>query len=921
MSKNFVIVESPAKAKTIEQYLGSDFVVRASMGHIRDLPKDDKAIDVQRGFEPYYEITEGKDKLINELKRLANSSEMVWLATDEDREGEAIAWHLYEALELHNKPVKRIVYHEITKKAINEAIQNPRDINIDLVNAQQARRLLDRLVGFELSPLLWKKIKPSLSAGRVQSVAVRLIVEREKEIRSFETSSTFRIQAQMLVNGDPTKGFTAELPTRFASLEEAMNFVQGCLGARYTISNVETRPGKKSPSAPFTTSTLQQEASRKLGYSIASTMQIAQKLYEAGHITYMRTDSVNLSQQAIEMAQQQIIAAFGERYSKPQQYTTKSSSAQEAHEAIRPTDFSKKAIEGDKQAQKLYELIWKRTLASQMSDAQLEKTTATIAISTQSDSLIATGEVLKFDGFLKLYLESTDDEKESADDEKMLPPMTIGDNAVLEVMTATERYAKPPARYTEATLVKKMEELGIGRPSTYAPTISTIQKRDYVLKEDRDPQERIINVITLLADTVTSTQKKEKFGAEKSKLFPTDIGIVVTDFLIENFGQIMDYNFTATVEEQFDQIAEGKVEWRTMLGDFYNPFHSTIEETAQTAVKSTPVRVVGTDPSTGNTIFAKIGRYGPMVQIGDNNSESVRFASIPSGLSIETIDLDAALNLFKLPRLVGQFENEDVTAALGKFGPYLKHKNKFFNLYESDDVMTIDIARAIELIESKREREQQALIKEFPDNPDVKIKKGRYGPYISIGSISVRIPRGEQPESITLQRCFELMREQGKEVLDKKTKDKKSDEIDPKSIIREFEKYPSVKIINGRFGVYAMVGKKNIRLPKEIDIHTVSAEKIIALQIEQEAKEPVKSKKKEEKIASINIIRHFPLNPNVKICNGPKGPYVLVGKDEVKIPASTNPTMMSLEQCLSLHRLHVMDKARKAAKKATKPKK
>lgn len=920
MAKNLVIVESPAKAKTIEQYLGTDYTVRASMGHIRDLPKDDKAIDIQRGFEPYYEITEGKDKLINELKRLADSSEMVWLATDEDREGEAIAWHLYEALELYAKPVKRIVYHEITKKAIYEAIQNPRDINIDLVNAQQARRLLDRLVGFELSPLLWKKIKPSLSAGRVQSVAVRLIVEREKEIRAFESSSTFRVQAQMLVNGDTAKAFMAELPTRFSTVEEAQDFLQRCISAKYSIANVETKPGKKSPSAPFTTSTLQQEASRKLGYSIALTMQVAQKLYEAGHITYMRTDSVNLSQQAIEMAQQQIVSAFGERYSKPHQYTTKSSSAQEAHEAIRPTDFAKSSIDGDRQAQKLYELIWKRTLASQMSDAQLEKTTATIAISTVNDTLIANGEVLKFDGFLKLYLESSDEEKEG-DDEKMLPAMTIGDSATLEVMTATERYAKPPARYTEATLVKKMEELGIGRPSTYAPTISTIQKRDYVIKEDRDAQERTINVITLQNDAVSSVQKKEKFGAEKSKLFPTDIGIIVTEFLIENFGQIMDYNFTATVEEQFDQIAEGKVEWRAMLGDFYDPFHSTIEQTFQTAAKKTAERVIGTDPATGSTIYAKIGRYGPMVQIGESNSDNVRFASIPTEYSLDSIDLSAALDLFKLPRLIGEYENEEITAGQGKFGPYVKHKGKFFTLYEGDDVMTIGLERSIELIEKKREREQQALIKEFPENPDVRIIKGRFGPYIAIGKVSVRIPRGEQPESLTLTRCFELMREQGKEIPEKKSKDKKDTEIDPKSIVREFEKYPSVKIINGRFGIYAVVGKKNVRLPKDVDIHTISAEKIIALQVEQETKEPVKTKKKEEKIESINVIRHFPLNPNVKICNGPKGPYVLVGKDEVKIPTTTNPTMMTLEQCLSLHRLYVLEKTRKAAKKSVKPKK
>lgn len=921
MARNLVIVESPAKAKTIEQYLGADYVVRASMGHIRDLPKDDKAIDVEHGFEPIYEITEGKDKLVNELKKLADSAEQVWLATDEDREGEAIAWHLYEALELRSKPVKRIVYHEITKKAILDAIANPRDINLDLVNAQQARRLLDRLVGFELSPLLWKKVKPSLSAGRVQSVAVRLIVEREREIRTFETSSSYRIQADMLVKGEADKSFTAELPKRFEQLADAQNFLNRCVGAQFTVAGLEVKPAKKTPSAPFTTSTLQQEASRKLGYSIAQTMQIAQKLYEAGHITYMRTDSVNLSEVAIDMAREEIINSYGAQYSSPHRYTTKSSSAQEAHEAIRPTSFERRSVDGDRQAQKLYELIWKRTLASQMSDAQLEKTTATISISTQPDVLIATGEVLKFDGFLKLYLESTDEEKEG-DDEKMLPTMHQGDDIKLLTMTATERYAKPPARYTEASLVKKMEELGIGRPSTYAPTISTIQKRDYIIKEDRDGHERSIHVVTLKDSIVVTNEKKEKYGAERSKLFPTDIGIIVTDFLVEYFNQIMDYNFTATVEQQFDQIAEGKAEWRAMLGDFYDPFHHSIEETFKTSARKTAEKLLGVDPATGNNVYAKIGRYGPMVQIGESNSGNTRFASIPSDLSLETIDLNAALDLFKLPRLVGVYEGEEVTAGQGKFGPYIKHKGKYISLYE-DDVMTIGVEKAIELIEKKREKEQQALIKEFPENPEVRIVKGRFGPYIAIGKISVRIPRGEAPESITLNRCFELQREQGKDIPEKKSGKKAEQELDPKTIVREFEKYPSVKIVNGRYGLQALVGKKTVRLPKDVDINTITAERIINLQVEQETKEQPKkvTKQKQEKIEAINIIKHFPLNPNVKVVSGPKGPYVLVGKDEVKIPSTTNPTMMTLEQCLSLHRIQALEKARKTAKRALKTKK
>ncbi len=772
MSKNLVIVESPAKAKTIEKFLGDDFTVRASYGHIRDLAKGDMAIDTANGFLPIYEISDDKHKLVAELKKLAGAAQTVWLATDEDREGEAIAWHLYEALGLQKKDTKRFVYHEVTKPAILKAIANPRGIDYNLVNAQQARRVLDRLVGFELSPVLWKKIKPALSAGRVQSVAVRLLVEREREINGFESSFAYRVTAEFIVGKDATKILSAELPKRFATAQDAENFLKRCIGADYSIKNLEVKPAKKSPAPPFTTSTLQQEASRKLGLGITQTMMIAQKLYEAGHITYMRTDSVNLSEVALGLAKDEITSAWGEKYSSPRKYTTKSSGAQEAHEAIRPTYFNHHTVDGDSGAKRLYDLIWKRSIASQMADAQLEKTVATISIhgATNQDllfgndpdiknrpslpeELVATGEVLKFDGFLKVYLESTDEETDT-DESKMLPPLKIGELLDLKAMLATQKYAKPSPRYTEASLVKKLEELGIGRPSTYAPTISTIQKREYVVKEDREGKTREVQILSLINDIISSQTKNENYGAEKSKLFPTDIGNVVTDFLMEHFKQIMDYNFTAKVEGEFDLIADGKIVWNDMISEFYTPFHKTVADTMGNAAKSTGERKLGAHPETGQMISARVGRFGPMIQIGEG--KEAKFASLRSDQSIETIELGAALELFKLPRIVGELEGKPIKVAIGRFGPYAQHDAKFTSLEATDDPFTITAERAIELILAKRSADSKKVIKEFPENTDVKVLNGKYGPYIVVGKQNVKIPKDKVPADLTLEECLTL---------------------------------------------------------------------------------------------------------------------------------------------------------------------
>lgn len=752
--KNLVIVESPAKAKTIEKFLGEDFTVRSCYGHIRDLVKDDTGIDIKNGYQPHYIVPDDKKAVVNELKKLAKQAHSVWLASDEDREGEAISWHLSEVLELDTDKTNRIVFHEITKPAIQKAIANPRKLDHNLVNAQQARRVLDRLVGFELSPVLWKKVKGNLSAGRVQSVAVRLIVEREREINEFKSKSNFKIVAHFDVNDKgKSKILVAELPKRFETEAEAFVFLEKCIGASFSIENIETKPAKKSPSAPFTTSTLQQEASRKLGYGVTQTMTIAQKLYEAGHITYMRTDSVNLSELAIESAKSEIEKNFGKQYSAPRRYATKSSSAQEAHEAIRPTYFNNSTIDGDNGEKRLYDLIWKRSIASQMADAQLEKTIVTIGINTQTEKLIASGEVLKFDGFLKVYLEDTDDELDE-EQKGILPPLNNGQVLPLIEMTATEKFSRPAPRYTEASLVKKLEELGIGRPSTYAPTISTIQRRGYVVKEDREGKQRQFLQIELKDNKISKSQNFENFGAEKSKLFPEDIGIIVTDFLQKHFVEIMDYNFTATVEKEFDEIAAGQMKWNKMIDEFYIPFHKHVELTSETADRATGERILGTDPATGKTVLVRVGRYGPLAQLGDD--ENPQYAKLRVGQSIETISLPQALELFKLPRIIGNFEDKEMKVAIGRFGPYIVHDGKFYSLTKEDDPYLITAERGTEIILNKREVEANRLIKTFPENAEVQVLNGRWGPYIAVGKKNVKIPKGQEAAELTLQQCLDL---------------------------------------------------------------------------------------------------------------------------------------------------------------------
>jgi DNA topoisomerase-1 len=759
MAKNLLIVESPAKAKTIEGYLGKDFTVKSSYGHIRDLVKSEDAIDIAHNFEQKYEVPADKKQVVSDLKKLAKEADMVWLASDEDREGEAISWHLYETLGLKEANTRRIVFHEITKPAILRAIENPRKIDYNLVNAQQARRVLDRLVGFELSPVLWKKVKPSLSAGRVQSVAVRLIVDREREVNKFKSEAAFKIVA---IFGKGKEAFKAELPERFAKQDDAEKFLQDCVAADFDINSLETRPAKRSPAAPFTTSTLQQEASRKLGYSVSRTMQVAQKLYESGLITYMRTDSVNLSDTALNAAADEIISAYGNKYHHQRKYKTKSAGAQEAHEAIRPTYFNQHSIDGDGSEKRLYELIWKRAIASQMSEAQFEKTTAKIGISTRKEELIANGEVMKFDGFLKVYLESSDEDDEPQQDGEntMLPPLTKGQRLALQEMSATERFSRPPARYTEASLVKKLEELGIGRPSTYAPTISTIQNRGYVVKEEREGKQRAFRVLTLKSGNITKEEKIENTGAEKGKLFPTDIGAVVNDFLVLYFKGIVDFNFTASVEKQFDEIAQGLKEWTDMIRTFYDPFHKDVESTIQTADKATGERELGVHPVSGKKISVRIGRYGPFVQVGENATdtepEKPLYASLRSGQSIETISIEDALELFKLPKKVGIFEDKDMTVAIGKFGPYIRHNSAFYSLPKGIDPLDVTEEQAIELILEKRKKDAEKLIKAFDEDPTVKILNGRWGPYIEFGKLNVKIPKGKEPLELTFEECKAL---------------------------------------------------------------------------------------------------------------------------------------------------------------------
>jgi len=756
MSKNLVIVESPAKAKTIEGFLGKDFTVKSSFGHIRDLPGKKISIDIENGYAPEYIISDDKKKVVAELKKLAKNAEIVWLATDEDREGEAISWHLLEALNLEESKTKRIVFSEITKNAIQKAIAKPRTVNKNLVDAQQARRVLDRLVGYELSPILWKKVKPSLSAGRVQSVTVRLIVEREREIKAFNVSEFFRIQGNFKNSSNSL--FKAEVNKRFDSFEEVKSFLKDCSNSNFSIKSVVKKPAKKSPTAPFTTSTLQQEASRKLGYSVAQTMLVAQKLYEAGKITYMRTDSVNLSDFALQSAASYIESEFGSKYVNNQQYSTKSKGAQEAHEAIRPTELSMPSLKGDSQEGRLYELIWKRTISSQMADAKIERTTATIDVSSSEYDFTAKGEVLQFDGFLKVYLESTDDESDEAQD-GMLPKLTEGEDLNRMKIEATQRFTKHPPRYQEASLVRKLEELGIGRPSTYAPTISTVQKRGYVVKESREGEERKYKILILDEDGINEEKRTESTGAEKNKLFPTDIGSVVTDFLAEHFEKIMDYSFTANVERQFDDIAAGQLVWNKMIDQFYEPFHVNVEKTLEHADRAKGERLLGVDPKSGKEVFARIGRFGPMVQIGKvEDEEKPKFASLLRDQSIETISYEEAMELFKLPRDVGEFEGKIITAAIGRFGPYVRWNNLFVSLKKDagDEPLSVTLERAIELIKEKQEQEKNKYIKVFEEDSGIQVLNGRYGPYIKAGKKNVKIPKGKVPEELTLEECKKL---------------------------------------------------------------------------------------------------------------------------------------------------------------------
>jgi DNA topoisomerase I len=763
MIENLVIVESPAKARTIERFLGKSYTVKSSFGHIRDLAKKNLGINVDDGFAPQYIVPADKKKIVKELKSLAKDAQLIWLATDEDREGEAIAWHLSEVLELDKERTRRIVFHEITKDAIINALENPRYIDNHLVNAQQARRVLDRLVGFELSPLLWKKVKPALSAGRVQSVAVKLIVEKEREIQKFKPRKYFRVTARFSVpgeNGNPVT-LKAELNKRFETRKEAESFLSQCRTSTFSVDEVEKKPLKKSPAPPFTTSTLQQEASRKLGFSVNQTMSVAQRLYESGKITYMRTDSVNLSKLALGSAAGKIRDTFGEPYLKTRNYTTRSKGAQEAHEAIRPTYMENASIEGNRAEQRLYELIWKRTLASQMSDALLEKTTIHIAVSGARERFVATGEVLVFDGFLKVYMESTDEEQEE-EARSLLPPVAKQDILTRELIEATEKTTLQSARYTEASLVKKMEELGIGRPSTYAPTISTVQQREYVVKEDRKGSEREMTQLVLEGDSLKEHVIKEKYGYEKGKLFPTDIGMIANDFLEQNFQDIMDFNFTASVEEEFDAIAEGNKDWPLMIERFYTPFHSKVDTATQTSERSKGEKVLGTDPASGKPVSVKIGRFGPIAQIGDaSDEEKPRFASLLKGQSLETITLEEALELFKLPRTLGTFEDDELVIGVGKYGPYVRHKSKFYSLAPADDPLTIGPERAKEIIIEKRAQEENRNIKQFEEEPGLLILNGRYGPYISFQKKNYRIPKSKKPEELTLEECREIIEKAG----------------------------------------------------------------------------------------------------------------------------------------------------------------
>ena len=817
MSKNLLIVESPAKAKTIEKILGKDFEVKSCYGHIRDLEKDDMGIDLNNHYQPRYKVPDEKRKVVNELKQLAKKSKEVWLASDEDREGESISWHLAEELGLDPLSTKRIVFHEITAPAIRRAVENPRTINMNLVNAQQARRVLDRLVGFELSPVLWRKIgmQRSLSAGRVQSVAVRLIVEREREINNFKVESSYKIEAQFAANDINGKQvtFKAESSARIDRPEAAEQFLSSCKGAEYTVADVTVKPAKRSPAAPFTTSTLQQEASRKLGYGVSKTMLIAQRLYESGKITYMRTDSINLSETAMADIKNEVNSSFGDKYYQPRKYKNKNESAQEAHEAIRPTYMENHSIP-DEEGRRLYELIWKRTIASQMSDAEFEKTTAKIDISTNKEQLIATGEVMKFDGFLKVYLEGKDEEEDD-DTEGILPPLTARQKLDFREMRAVEKFTRAAPRYTEASLVKKLEELGIGRPSTYAPTITTIIKRNYVEKRDKEGTPRQVNILRLKNDEIKKEVHTEMTGAEKSKLFPTDLGMVVTDFLKQHFKQVMDYGFTAEIEQEFDEIAEGKMQWNSMIDDFYKPFHNNIEVTLETAERAKGERELGTEAETGKKVIARMGRFGPMVQIGNaDEEEKPRFAKLKPTQSIETITYDEAMELFKLPVTLGEYDGKEVAVSVGRFGPYVRWGEDFVSLPRGEDPLTVDMDRAIELIGQKQEADAPIAIYE---NMPVTKGKGRFGPFIKWNDLYINVPRAYNFDNLTQKECEEL--------ISKKVE---------KEANRFIQQWPSEKIAieNGRWGPFIRFGKKMLKVLSKEEKGKYTPEELSALPLD-----------------------------------------------------------------------------------------
>ena len=822
MPKNLVIVESPAKAKTIQNYLGKDFAVESSFGHISDLPKKGMGIEIENNFKPVYEVSADKKDVVKKLKDLTKKADTIWLASDEDREGEAIAWHLYNVLGLEKKDTHRIVFNEITKKAIQKAIENPRQIDNDLVDAQQARRILDRLVGFEVSPILWKKIKPGLSAGRVQSVAVRLIVEREKEIQNFKPVSSFRFTAQF--GTQDKKSFKAVLTKEFKTFEEAKSFIESCTDAEFKIKDLQKKPAKRSPSAPFTTSTLQQEASLKLGYPVSRTMRVAQQLYESGLITYMRTDSVNLSQDAIADAEKTIIANYGEKYSAPKNYTNKNKSAQEAHEAIRPTDFNLKTAMGDDSMRRLYDLIWKRAIASQMTQADLERTIIDVENSKNKEIFQAKGEIIVFDGFLRVYQESVS-EDEVEDDKTILPDVHVNDRVHADEIFGTQKFTKSPPRYTEASLVKKLEELGIGRPSTYAPTISTIQNRDYVHVGSLDGEKRTLQTLRLVSGKITEKLDSENFGADKRKLIPTDIGIVVNDFLVEYFANIMDYDFTARVEESFDEIAEGKQSWTSMIDEFYKKFHNTVEIVEETAERASGERELGKDPESGKPVFARIGRFGPMIQIGEvEDEEKPKFASLLSTQSIHNINLEEALKLFQLPRALGEYENEVVEVNAGRYGPYVKYKEMFVSIPKEEDVMEITFERAVELIQEKQKADAPIATYE---GLDVIKGKGRFGPFIKWNEMFINVNKKYDFDNLSQADIIELIEAKKKKEIEK--------------VVQNWEE-EGIRIEKARWGRHNIIkGKTKIELGKEVDVTKMTLDEVKKI---LEAKKPSKKKKK-----------------------------------------------------------------------------